>query len=96
MDLRDLAKLTERLKDPAKDDGGGLRYGQYLQVLLYANDEAMCVKRGLDMVEDGIRGIEGREDFQIDSCIYAMEVQVKAGVSGASDVTVTEKRSYEN
>ena len=65
-------------------------------MLLYANDEAMCVKRGLDMVEDGIRGIEGREDFQIDCCIYAMEVQVKAGVSGASDVTVTEKRSYEN
>ena len=96
LDLRDLAKLTERLKDPAKDDGDGLRYGQYLQVLLYANDEAMCVKRGLDMVEDGIRGIEGREDFQIDCCIYAMEVQVKAGVSGASDVTVTEKRSYEN
>ena len=48
------------------------------------------------MVEDGIRGIKGREGFRIDCCIYAMEVQVKAGLAGASDVTVTEKRSYEN
>lgn len=96
LDLRDLARLAERLKDPAKDHTDGLGYGQYLQLFLYANDEAICVRRSLDMVEDGIRGIDKREDFRIDCCIYAIELQVEAGVSGASDVTVTEKRSYED
>ncbi len=96
LELKDLARLTERLRNPAQDRTEGLDYEQYLQMLLFMNNEALCISRSLDMVEDGIRGIKGREGFRIDCCIYAMEVQVKAGLAGASDVTVTEKRSYEN
>lgn len=94
--LGDLSGLAKRLKDPVKDQTDGLDYGQYLQMLLCTNSEALSIKRGLDMVEDGIRGVKGREDFRIDCCIYAMEVQVEAGVSGGTDITVTEKRSYES
>lgn len=94
--LGDLAGLADRLKDPVKDQAAGLDYGQYLQMLLGTNSEALSVKRGLDMVEDGVRGVKGREDFRIDCCIYAMEVQVEAGVAGGADIIVTEKRSYES
>ncbi|HCT92009.1 MAG TPA: hypothetical protein DF613_11625 [Lachnospiraceae bacterium] len=96
LDLKDLAGLVERLKDPVKDRTDGLDYGEYLQILLYTNAETLCIKRSLDMLEDTVRGIKGRENFRMDCCIYAMEIQVEAELAGASDVIVTEKRSYEN
>lgn len=96
LDLKDLAKLSQRLRDPSKDRTDGLDYGQYLQLLLQVNREELCIQRGLDMVEDGIRGVKGREDFRIDCCVYAMEIQLEAELASAPRVTVTEKMSYEN
>lgn len=96
LDLKELSRLAERLKDPVKDRDNGLEYGQYLQMLLCTNSEEQCIKRSLDMVEDGIRSIKGREGFRMDCCIYTMEIQVEAGIAGAQDIIVTEKRSYEN
>lgn len=94
LDLKDLSGLAERLKDPVKDRSEGLDYGRYLLLLLSGNSEELCIKRAMDMVEDGVRGIKGREGFRMDWCIYAMEIQVEAGLAGAPGVTVTEKRSY--
>lgn len=74
----------------------GLTYREYLELLLGMKADRECLSRGMDMAEVGMRSKTGNENFSLDHCIYEMEAEIRATVSGAGMISAKEKRSYEN
>lgn len=51
------------------NNSSGLNYREYLYILLSFSREETLVLRSMDMIEQNIRKIEGRQAFSLDSCI---------------------------
>lgn len=82
LSIEKLPHLLECLDSERKDQEKGLSYEDYLRVLLFLRGKEEKISRGMDMVECGMRAMEGKENFRLDCCIAAAEVSVdvKAGV----------------
>ncbi len=91
-----LSRLAKVDAEQAKKGTKGLSYAEYLELLLQLQTEKNNIKRGMDMVELGMRGVEGKGSFLLDHCIEAASIELSARVSGAGIVRAVEYRSYEN
>ncbi|MDE6319540.1 MAG: hypothetical protein K2M22_07525, partial [Lachnospiraceae bacterium] len=60
-----------------RDEGGtGLNYKEYLQIMLFLQDEGTRTKRAMDVMEMDIRRTPGNEEFRIDACFDAFLAEV--------------------
>ena len=69
--LEQLKDLTSILREPGKDRGRGLRYKDYLRILLNMQPVSQQVKRGMDLVELNMRFRCGFGQFRVDHCLVA-------------------------
>lgn len=91
-----LSRLARVDAEQAKKGTKGLSYAEYLELLLQLQTEKNNIKRGMDMVELGMRGVEGKGSFLLDHCIEAASIELSARISGGGIVRAVEYRSYEN
>lgn len=59
---------------PAKENAKGLDYTWYLRILLFLMSDAKKYQRTMDVVEWNMQDVD--KDFQIEECIYALEIMV--------------------
>ena len=65
--------------EAAKEDEGGLRYEDYLRLLLYASDEHTSAYRTMDLIQDVMR--RRSPNFLMSSQIYGLEMRVSLQAS---------------
>lgn len=78
--------LGELSVQRSQGEGQGMDYEDYLQALLFLESEDQKIMGTMDMIEADIRNHPGRENFRLDCCLDAMEVEI--------DVQVDQKRTY--
>ena len=74
--------------------GSGLDYETYLQILLYLESGSTKNFRLMDLMEMDIRATEGNENFQIDWCMDAFEMEASVTSSYGYSYTVIKEASY--
>ena len=75
--LDQLKDLSSILREPGKDRGTGLRYKDYLRILLNMQPVSQQIRRGMDLVEINMRSANGFQGFRIDHCIVAVRDRAK-------------------
>lgn len=93
LSLENLAHLPELLENGHRGDDEGLSYEEYLQVLLFLEDENTQVLRAMDQMELGLQSSKGSSLFRLDHCIGALEVEVEVRVQNQV-LTVTRQYGY--
>ncbi|MBQ7370522.1 MAG: hypothetical protein IJW67_01330 [Blautia sp.] len=78
--LDQLKNLSSLLKEPGKDRGEGLRYKDYLRLLLNLQGTGQLERRGKDLIELNLRRRCGFDRFRIDHCIVAVRDTAKWGM----------------
>lgn len=73
---------------------GTASYKEYLSCLLWLESEETKTMRCLDVIEQSMRGIKGKENFSMDCAIDLLEVQMTVRVEDRKVFEITEKRSY--
>lgn len=96
LSLSELASLGKNGTQTPKQGEKGLTYVGYLEILLGIKGDRDCLRRGMDMVETGMKARQGSEHFSMDHCIQSAEIEIRATVKGAGTVSAAEYRSYEN
>ena len=71
----DLSELSEA---DGEGDPAGLRYPEYLGILLSLTGREKRIMRSLDAVEGVIREVSGRQ-FYLDQCVDAFRIRVICG-----------------
>lgn len=76
--LSGLMKLKENgsVQD-GKDTENGLRYEEYLRMLLFLNSKESTALRALDLIEQNLQKVEGLNFFCADRCVSKIEVKSK-------------------
>lgn len=95
LSLENLSHLLEGLDSVRKSSDSGMTYEDYLQVMLLSEGKDSKVKRGMDMVEQAVRNLQGRDSFQLDSCIVALEASVDVRANKRKTFTVTKQYCYD-
>lgn len=73
-----------------QDDGGrGLNYQEYLQIMLFLQDQGTRTCRAMDIMEMDIRRTVGNTRFRLDACFdtYEAELSVTSGFGYAYEMT---------
>lgn len=63
-----------------KDTEGGMRYEEYLQMLLFLTGTDEAAVRSLDLIEQHMRLERGMEWFRIDHCITKLEIDSRCSL----------------
>lgn len=95
LSLENLPQIMGRLDMDQKEDEGGIGYEDYLRVLLFLEKEKSQITKGMDVFELSLRGQEGHENFRMDSCMDALEVQVDVKANGRKTFTITREYGYQ-
>lgn len=82
LSIEGLCNLTQILKENSKTTQKGMSYEEYLRVLLGLQKEEQQVNRTIDVVENTIRAIKGKEKFRMDYCFSYMEVLMYVNCNG--------------
>ena len=94
LSLENLPHLLEGLDSERRTCEKGMSYEDYLQVLLLSQSKDQTLQRGMDMTEDKIRHISGKENFRLDCCLEAVEASVDVKANRLGIYTVTKQYSY--
>lgn len=75
LSLSGLLKLGESddMNDGA-DDKSGLKYEEYLRILLFLVKKEEAGMRGLDIIEQNLKKIQGLDFFRVDTCVTKLEI----------------------
>lgn len=78
LSLSGLLKLGENgdINDGA-DQKDGLKYEEYLKILLFLEDKEDTGMRCLDLIEQNLNKIKGLDFFRVDNCISKLELMSK-------------------
>lgn len=94
LSLSNLGKLPEILKEGQKDQGSGLDYPGYLRLLLAAGSSKEQVLRTMDVAEQEMRCMAGKENFRMDLCVSYLQVEMKFSCCG-KNFTIQREYGYE-
>lgn len=73
LQLSSLMKLgTENDQSEGMDAEGGLKYKEYLRMLLFLEERRNVRGRALDMIEQNLRTMHGQKYFHADQCVSRM------------------------
>lgn len=75
-------------------DERGLNYEDYLRALLFLESTDSKIMGSMDMIEADIRNQPGRENFRMDCCLDAMEVEIDVRVNHTRTYTVLHQYGY--
>lgn len=95
LSLGNLAALLDSLDTRRHSTPKGMDYEDYLQVMLLSKSRKQKLERGMDMIELNIRSMPQREQFQLDSCITAIEASVDIRANKRKVFTVTKQYCYD-
>lgn len=82
--LDQLANLPELLNGEMGGNDSGLDYQAFLRILLAFESEDTKLMRAMDVTEMTIQGLEGRENFRLDSCLYSIDVEMEMSIANNS------------
>ena len=80
LSIENLPYLAEGLDSFRKSSDKGLSYNDYLRVLLTLRSGQDKIMRCMDIMEIRVRQNEGKQNFRLDSCIAALEIQMEMSV----------------
>ncbi len=75
--LENLGRITEILKEGAKESGKGLMYPEYLRVLLNMGSVSSQKMRALDMIQAELREEGESSGFKAENCIVAVKTNTQ-------------------
>ena len=76
LQLSGILKLgTEEDQNDGADTEGGLRYKDYLRILLFLGNKKKEGMRTLDLIEQNLRTEKGQSYFRADYCISKIELK---------------------
>lgn len=93
LSLGNLASFLARRDTDRKTVSDGMRYEDYLRVLLLTRDSDTACYRCMDMIEHQLR-CAGRNHFSMDCCVGAVQMCVDVSSNGRKTYTVTREFSY--
>lgn len=94
LSLSNLGKLPEILQEGQTDQDSGLDYAGYLRLLLAAGSSKEQVLRTMDVAEQEMRCIAGKENFRMDLCVSYLQVEMKFSCCG-KNFTIQREYGYE-
>ena len=74
--FENLYQINEILQQGGKKNSDGLRYRDYLRLLLNLQGVGAQKKRGLDMIELNVAAVEGQSNFRADHCLVGLKMSV--------------------
>lgn len=77
LSLDNLANLPDLLNGELGAQSHGIDYQGYLRLLLTISNGEEKMARAMDVVEMTMQSKSGRENFQLDSCLYSLEVNMQ-------------------
>ena len=80
LSLDQLANLPQLLNGEMGGSDKGLDYQGYLRILLLLKKSEEKVMRTMDAAEMTMRGVGGRENFRMDSCLFSIDVKMQIGI----------------
>ncbi len=96
LSLENLPNLINELTVQRSDgDEQGLNYEDYLRALLFLESADSKIMGSMDMIEADIRNQQGRENFRMDCCLDAMEVEIDVRVNRTRTYTVLHQYGYD-
>lgn len=94
LSLENLGRLPELLKQGTGRQQKGLSYQEYLRILLGMGTPRQQVLRTMDVVEQTVRAMEGKENFRMDLCVSYMQVEMEM-VCGGYQFSMLREYGYE-
>lgn len=82
LSMENLGNLPWILKEKQEKQQNGLTYKEYLRVLLSLGKSEKQVLRTMDVVEQSMRSIKGKENFRMDLCVSYLKVEMGAVCRG--------------
>lgn len=82
LSLNNLSKITEILKNDSDTGRNGLSYKEYLRLFLILGKNGQRIERTMDVVEETMRSIEGKDNFYLDQCIGHMAMSMEVNCAG--------------
>lgn len=76
LSMENLGNLPWILKEKQEKQQNGLTYKEYLRVLLSLGKSEKQVLRTMDVVEQSMRSIKGKENFRMDLCVSYLKVEM--------------------
>ncbi len=77
LSLEKLGRLTEILRQGASDKGKGIRYADYLRILLNLGSLKKQKLRALDLIQTELRQEKESAEFQAENCIVAVKTKTR-------------------
>lgn len=92
----DMENLLTAVSNPdaCTKSSGNLYYQEYLALLLLTTSEETKTIRCMDVIEQTMRGISGKENFSMDCAIDTLEIQMSVTAEQKKTFEIIEKRSY--
>jgi hypothetical protein len=81
LSLEKLGKLPQILQEKQKNKGKGLSYREYLRILIGLENSKKLVFRTMDVVEQTMRKVEGKEEFRMDRAVSYLQVEMEVTCS---------------
>ncbi|MDD3339727.1 MAG: DUF5702 domain-containing protein [Lachnospiraceae bacterium] len=94
LSLRNIPTMLTDMDALCKDNSSGMTYKDYLRVLLLLKSDAHKVSTCMDMIENTVQHIVGREQFRWDVCVESMEVEMQVRSEDRKTFTVTKRYGY--
>lgn len=82
LSLANLSQIVQILQKEEVDDTEGMTYEQYLRGLISLGEIKQQVMRTMDIIENTMQAIDGREKFRLDCCVNSMEVTMCVNCNG--------------
>ncbi len=86
-----IGSLTGSAASDRHSSSNGLKYEEYLRILLMTKSESSLNASLMDLTEYNIRNTDGHADFRLDCCVDAVNTELE-GIIGDNHYTV--QRSY--
>lgn len=95
LSLENLPNLLGELSvSQSRNEDQGMGYEDYLRALLFLESENSKIMGSMDMIEADVRNQQGREQFRMDCCLEAMEVEIDMQVNRTRTYTVLYQYGY--
>lgn len=94
LSLDNLSKITEILKNGADTGQSGLTYKEYLRIFLLLGKQNQRIERTMDVAEETMRAVEGKNNFYFDQCIGHMTISLEVDCDG-KQYTIEREYGYD-
>lgn len=84
LSLEQLSQLPQILSETQESQHTGMDYENYLRILIGLQNTEEQLWRTMDMVENTVRAVSGKENFCMDHCVCYIETIMQININGKS------------